>query len=232
MNSLAKSQSGVRPWAALGLAVMERSLADAKQEVSLDAQRALRDSLRDAKSPGEVSGYAVAVGIVKDTEAKLILREKLDKMGDDEARGYCAIGLGLMDDRGAIEQIQEVIQKSKYKPDLLKQAAIGLGLLGDKQIVDGLIEMLDQATGLSSQAAISSALGFIGDARSVDPLIAMLEANDKTDLARGFAAAALGIVADKEDLPWNTKISVNINYRANTKTLTSPDTGDGILDLL
>jgi hypothetical protein len=232
MNSLAKSQAGVRPWAALGLAVMERALGDAKQTVSLDAKRALRDSLRDSKSPAEVSGYAVAVGIVKDDEAKTILRDKLAKMGDDEARGYCAIGLGLMDDRGAIEQIQEVIQKSKYKPDLLKQAAIGLGLLGDKQIVDGLIDMLNQATGLSSQAAISSALGFIGDARSVDPLIGMLEDKQKTDLARGFAAAALGIVADKEDLPWNTKISVNINYRANTTTLTNPASGDGILDLL
>jgi hypothetical protein len=92
--------------------------------------------------------------------------------------------------------------------------------------------MLNQATGLSSQAAISSALGFIGDARSVDPLIAMLEDSQKTDLARGFAAAALGIVADKEDLPWNTKISVNINYRANTTTLTNPESGNGILDLL
>jgi len=43
---------------------------------------------------------------------------------------------------------------------------------------------------------------------------------------------ALGIVADKEELPWNTKISVNINYRANTQTLTSPDAGTGILDIL
>ncbi len=234
IDALARSQSGVRPWAALSLAVMERSLKDAKHPVSEDVLRALRDVLRDSKSPAEVAAYAVAVGVLKDDDAKtvLVLRDKLAKIGDDEARGYCAIGLGLMDDRGAIVQIQEVIQKSKYKPDLLKQAAIGLGLLGDKQIVDGLIDMLDQATGLSSQAAISSALGFIGDARSVDPLIGMLEDDQKTDLARGFAAAALGIVADKEELPWNTKISVNINYRANTTTLTNPDAGDGILDLL
>ena len=52
-----------------------------------------------------------------------------------------------------------------------------------------------------------------------------------TDSARGFAAVALGIVADKEPLPWNSKISTNINYRANTTTLTG-ETGTGILDIL
>jgi HEAT repeat protein len=92
--------------------------------------------------------------------------------------------------------------------------------------------MLGDASALSSQAAISSALGFIGDARSIDPLITMLQDKQKTDRARGFAAVALGIVSDKEDLPWNTKISVNINYRANTTTLTAADTGTGILDIL
>ena len=232
MTQLSKAQSTERPWAALGLAILERSLDDEKMPSSPDAKRALREALRDAKSGAEVGGYAIAVGIAKDSDSKAVLREKFERTSEDEARGYCAVGLGLLDDREAIEPITEIIAKSKYKPDLLKSAAIGLGLLGDKSIVDTLIEMLDNATGLSSQAALASALGFIGDARSVDPLIDMLEDDQKTALARGFAAAALGIVADKEELPWNTKISVNINYRANTTTLTSPDAGTGILDLL
>ena len=42
---------------------------------------------------------------------------------------------------------------------------------------------------------------------------------------------ALGIVADKEQLPWNAKFSVNINYRANTTTLTGGG-GTGLLDIL
>ena len=121
-------------------------------------------------------------------------------------------------------------KKSKYQPELLRSAAVGLGLLGDKQLVPDLIEMLANAQGLSAQAAISSALGFIGDSRSLDPLITMLEDSQKTDLARGFAAVALGIVADKEELPWNSKVAVGINYRANTTTLT--DQKGGILDIL
>ena len=59
----------------------------------------------------------------------------------------------------------------------------------------------------------------------------MLKKKEITDSARGFAAVALGIVADKEPLPWNSKISTNINYRANTTTLTSQE-ATGILNIL
>jgi HEAT repeat protein len=193
---------------------------------------ALRSAMKDAKAPQEVGALAVAIGITEDQGAKEVLREKLNSVSDDDAKGYVAVGLGLINDDGSKEAIQELIKKSKFKPDLLKSAAIGLGLLGDKSVVETLVTMLGDATGLSSQAAISSALGFIGDQRSIEPLVTMLKDTQKTSNARGFAAAALGIVADKEELPWNTKISVNINYRANTSTLTAPDSGTGILDIL
>jgi len=230
---LSKGKPETRSWAGLSLAVLERSLDDQKQVSSQESKTALQQALADSKTPSEVGALAIAVGIVRAQEAQDVLRDKFDKISEPEARGFAAIGLGLMNDRGAIPMITEVVKKSKYQPDLLKSAAIGLGLLGDKEIVTELIRMLEgEATGLSSQAAISSALGTIGDARSVEPLILMLEDKQKTDRARGFAAVALGIVADKEDLPWNTKISVNGNYRANTTTLTSPSEGTGILDIL
>jgi HEAT repeat protein len=106
-----------------------------------------------------------------------------------------------------------------------------LGLLGDKALVTTLISMLGEAKTLTTQAAIASALGFIGDNRSVDPLVVMLHDPSLTGAARGFAAVALGIVADKEPLPWNAKFSVDINYRANTTTLTG-ESGTGLLDIL
>ena len=74
-------------------------------------------------------------------------------------------------------------------------------------------------------------MGFIGDARSVDPLVGMLKDQELTGGARGFAAVALGIVAEKEELPWNAKFSVDINYRANTTTVTG-EKGTGLLDIL
>jgi HEAT repeat protein len=231
MTELGKAKVN-KAWVAIALGVMERSLSDNKYPANSDVKAALRLGLKEAKAPLDVGAFSIALGIAKDADSKDILRDKFNSVSEDEARGYAAVGLGLIEDLTAIETIQEVIRKSKYKPDLLKSAAIGLGLLGDKKICDDLITMLNEATGLSSQSAISSALGFIGDARSIEPLITMLNDKQKTDRARGFAAVALGIVADKEDLPWNTKISLNINYRANTPTLTSPVEGTGILDIL
>ena len=125
-----------------------------------------------------------------------------------------------------------MIETSKFRPGLLKQAAIGVGLLGDKSAVTGLVTMLRTAKGFAAQAAIANALGTIGDANSVAPLVEMLDDGSITDSARGFAAVALGIVCDKEDLPWNTKIAVDLNYRASTQTLTDASGGTGILDIL
>lgn len=234
-EKLTKGSTHIRPWAGLSIGVMERAIADntaGGQTPSSSQKETLRAALRDAKSPEEQGAYSIGCGIARDLEAKKALLDKLKEAAGDQTRGYVAVGLGLIGDRESIKPIQEIVKESKYKPELLKQAAIGLGLLGDRDLVQEMCQMLAEAKGLSAQAAIASALGFIGDSRSIDPLITMLKKKEGiTDSARGFVAVALGIVADKEPLPWNSKISVNINYRANTTTLTG-DNGTGILDIL
>ena len=232
LQQLARGRGGVKQWAGLAIGVLERALADAGRTVNTDSATALRSEVKDAKSSLDIGAFSIGAGVMGDLEAKEVLLAKLDTTRDPPARGFVAVSLGLLGAREAVEPIQEVVKSSKFQPDLLKSAAIGLGLLGDKNLVPELITMLDQARGLASQASIASALGFIGDVRSIDPLIAMLKDAEKTGQARGFAAVALGIVADKEPLPWNSKISININYRANTQTLTDSEQGTGILDIL
>jgi HEAT repeat protein len=235
LNSLTKGKTPVRPWAGLGIGVMEREALDGGQTPSTTSKEQVRTSLKDANSPTMIGAYAIACGIAKDVDSKELLRDKFKNAPGDEVKGNIAVALGLVDARDAVKEIEDVVRESKYKPALLKQAAIGLGLLGDKDLVPDLIKMLSDAKGYSSQAAIASALGFIGDSRSIDPLVEMLKREgtfkDITDSARGFAAVALGIVADKEPLPWYSKISTNINYRANTTTLTGNE-ATGILDIL
>lgn len=235
LNQLAKGNGASKPWAALGLGVLEHALARdgvAAGSATGTVKEQLRKALADAVRPELVGAYSIALGIAGDVEARGVLKDKLDAISEANARGYVAIGLGLVDARETIEDIQKVVRESKYKPDLLKSAAIGLGLLGDKALVPYLCDTLAEAKGLSSQAAIASALGFIGDSRSIDPLVAMLKRTQGiTAGARGFAAVALGIVADKEPLPWNAKLSIDVNYRASTSTLTG-EGGTGVLDIL
>jgi len=230
-STLTRGKGTLQPWAGLSIGVYGRALKDLDRADNADAARALRSVLEDEKSGSKLGAYSIAVGILKDKEAQETLLEKLDTTKEEDVRGYITVALGLMDAREAIAPIQEIIKESKYKHELLKQAAIALGLLGDKALVTDLITMLEEAKGLATQAALASALGTIGDYRSIDPLVAMLQNKDITDSARGFAAVALGIVADKEALPWNAKLSVDLNYRASTSTLNDTE-GTGILNIL
>ena len=145
---------------------------------------------------------------------------------------YLCIGLALMKNERSTELIRSVVHGAIRRPKLLQQAAIALGKLGDKSVTNELQDMLvnDPSRNLAKLSAISSALGFIGDRRTIGPLTAMLHDESITDLSRAFAAVALGGVADKEPLPWNSKIAVNLNYRAAVETLTNGSSG--ILDIL
>ncbi len=233
LERLASGASSTRCYAALALGVLERGAADAGAGQSGDVLLALRMSLDDARSPDEIGAFALALGLAHDTASIGTLRKQLDTVSDVEARGHVAVALGLVGDRASIQRIQEIVAKSKYRPDLLRNTALALGLLGDKALVPQLVDMLRNATGLAARAAIASALGLIGDRRSIEPLLAMLSDREHcTDLARAFAAVALGMCCDKELLPWNAKLAADSNYRASTATLYSPDTGTGILDIL
>ena len=139
------------------------------------------------------------------------------------------LGLGLLGERRAIESVREVVAGSKYKPELLWNAAIGLALLGDKDSVPQLLDMLREAKGLGSQAALASALGLVGDARSLEPLVAMAGDPSLTQGARTFATVALGLVCDRELLPWNFSVSEGVNYVAATPTLLG--SANGVLDI-
>jgi HEAT repeat protein len=233
LAQLSDGASATRCYAALALGVLERGAADARAPQSSEVLSALRRALDAARSPDEVGAFALALGVARDSSSVPVLRRQLEEMSDREARGHVAIALGLVGDRASIARIQALVAKSKYHPELLRNAAISLGLLGDKEVVPQLVDMLRNSNSLSARAAVASALGMIGDRRSLEPLMAMAaDREQSTDLARAFAAVALGMCGDKEILPWNAKLAADANYRANTSTLYSPDTGTGILDIL
>jgi len=236
LKQLSDGKSTIKPWAGLACGVMAAKLkgsdATSGSPAIASLQQAVRTALGDQSDPSRVGAFAISAGIMKDIEATKLLITKLGEEKQDDARGYVALGLGLMNAGDAKDAIQKVVEESKYRPDLLKQAAIALGLLGDKEVVPKLAVLLTESKSLATQASISSALGFIGDARSIDPLVTMLQNDQLTPTARGFAAVALGIVADKEPLPWNAKIGIDLNYRASTETLTNTSAGTGILDIL
>jgi HEAT repeat protein len=227
-----------KPWVAMGMGVysfakFEAERAAGKTPVPDEAfGSSLRAAIEDVSNLNAQSAFAVALGLCKYNNAADDLRALLVKNASkDDFAGYLCIGLALMNDTGAKEDIRNIVQKSIRRPDLLKQAAISLGKLGDKSVADELQKLLaDGEQNLAKLSAVASALGFIGDRRTIEPLRKMLFDEQLTELSRAFAAVALGGVGDKEPLPWNSKIGVNMNYRAAVETLT--DRQAGILDIL
>lgn len=235
-SSMKKSSTQYEPWCGLALGVMAFMLNDAGQAIPAVTMEATLAKFRKTRSPERKAAYAVSLGLMRNELAKSDIREAMDKTKDSQFRGYAAIALGLLDAREAMTYIGEVVDESKRDPDLLKQASIGLGLMKDRSAVDRLIAYLSPEDGkrprLAVLSAVATALGFIGDKNSVQPLVDTL-ANDRlTTLGRAFAAVSLGMVADKDQMPWNSIFGEDLNYRAAVFTLIDQSTGTGILDIL
>ncbi|MEW6073693.1 MAG: HEAT repeat domain-containing protein [Planctomycetota bacterium] len=231
LRQLGGGKSDMRPWAALGLALLGRADSARGDPGAAAIAGALRSELAGAGSPIEAGAVCIAAGLMRDPEAGPLLLATFQRLRDDLARGHAAVGLGLLEAREALESIRRVAEEATYRPDLLRELALALGLLGDRTVVDSLVEKLERSSSLSAQASLARALGRIGDHRAVRPLLALLEDSGEPAQARAFAAVALGILADPEELPWNTVLAVGVNYTAAPPTLFDLQ-GNGVLNLL
>jgi HEAT repeat protein len=236
MDNMKKSSTPYEPWCGLALGVMAFMLNDAGQAIHPSAMDATLDKFRKTKSPESKASYAIALGLMGNEQAKNDIRDSMDRVSETTYRGYAAIALGLLNAKEHMAYISEIVEESKREPDLLKQASIGLGLMKDRNAVSKLLGYLNPEDGkkprLAVLSAVATALGFIGDKNSVQPLVDTMGNDRITALGRAFAAVSLGMVADKDALPWNSVFGENLNYMAAVSTLVDQQTGTGILDIL
>lgn len=230
-NEALRGKSSSRPWAIVALGVLERRRADLGRKPNETARQVLREWLVSARSRNEVGAGALALGLARETRAEALLRSKLADTNEDTGQGYLALALGMIGSREAAPALRGIVQASRYRPQLLEHAAVALALLGDKECTTAITDLLREAKSLAEQAALARSLGLIGDARTVEPLLAMIAREDLTASTRGFAAVAVGGVADPSPLPWRTPIVEGINYCAVVPSLASGD-GTGIFEIL
>ncbi len=231
LEELARGKSRSRSWAALALGVLEFRLQEQGVEPAQAVREALRRAFANAAGPDESGACAVGLGLSGDAEGASALGERLAGPGDDILHGYFALGIGLSGNRALAEGVRTVSAGARYRPFLLQQCAIALALLGDKNLAPDLTSELRTATGQASQSWLAQALGMVGDARTVPVLVGMVRDHVLTDSARGNLTSALGIVCDKDDLPWYHALSSRVNWRAVTSTLIAGN-GTGVLEIL
>ncbi|MGB0954323.1 MAG: HEAT repeat domain-containing protein [Planctomycetota bacterium] len=235
VDKMKKSSTPYEPWCGLSLGVMVFLLQEKGEAIEPFVMEATLAKFNKEKSPDPKAAYAIALGLMKNEAAKGDIRAALEKSSVSSFRGYAAISLGLLNGREYLGYIGEVVDNAKRDPDLLKQASIGLGLMKDRNAVGKLLEFLDPTDGrpprLAVLSAVATALGFIGEKSSVQPLVDTMTNERLTDLGRAFASVSLGMVADKDDMPWNSVFGQDLNYRAAVSTLIDQQTGTGILDI-
>jgi HEAT repeat protein len=236
LRVLDQGTNSEKPWAvlALGVSLRDEVHADDRATESIDdVRRRLQEDLRRARDPSLVGALGIALGMSHTNEAADAMRSLLRKsVAKEEMSGYLAVGLAQMDDGPTRTMLGPLLAELRHRPTLRMFGALALGQRGDQGAADLLLQLLRASDGQDRnlKAALASAIGRIGDVRSIHPLRILVRDETRSVAIRAAAAAALGMLADDDALPWNAGYAAGTNYRAAPPTL--HDGANGIVDLL
>jgi HEAT repeat protein len=224
-------RSDDRSCAAIGLALLERGAAerDGPDAASLEL---LRDELAESRSPEAVSAFALALGLAGDRTAAPALRAELTRNSDPSVKGYLALALGMLRDPSAAEDLEELLRRSRFRPEIVQPVSRALAMLGSPKVEDRLLQLLSEAGSSASKSVLAIGLANVGGTRSMAALIAEVRRETLPEAARAITLAALGRLADLREHPWTFTVSRSANPVGAVTTLISPLAGDGLLDLL
>ena len=164
--------------------------------------------------------FAIALGLMGYEAANKEIIEVVNSNAHAHLRGECAQALGLMRCREAIPSLRSLI-KDCNDTAVRTSGAIALGLIGDQEAIKVLDELMKDSTGnVTVSGAALRGLGLIGNGSVVSGLGAVLNNKDERQTAvRAYAAAALGLLGDKDEIPALALLSENQNYVSQTGTL-------------
>ncbi len=208
-----KPASLMQPFAALGMGLIGRSMANPPEET---IKKPLREKFEAGGAPRPRGAYAIASGLVRDKLAVPTLTEVLEESNDSKLKGYSAVALGMIGDQNAKEAVRTALTTDNDR-NVRVRTAIAAGLMGDATVIDELVKILE--SGEESQYVLGSvalALGQIGDERAIDPLLRISADADKKfpEITRALATVALGQISDRRDVPVLARVARDINFRA------------------
>ncbi len=144
-------------------------------------------------------GLGLAAMDLDQTE-KAPLQEKIRNTlartsGDVEARGALCIALGMLRDKVAAPQLEEIL-KNEREAKLRGTAAVALGLVGERAAQESVRAALgEKEPELRVDAAIAA--GLLRDGNAVPMLVAILQDDRSSQFVLGSVAMALGQIGDQ-----------------------------------
>jgi HEAT repeat protein len=200
---------GERDFAALGLGILGRGLADAQSKGRIAAM--LRGDFESREDADFRGALATALGLLGDAKAVPGMRSVLRDRGNPDLRAHCALALGLL---GATEAAADLraMATEKGEPVLQREAALALGLLGDPAAAPALADLLGKANSEYVRASAAQALGQIGGEDAARALASLLLDPAASNAARGQAAVGLGLMLDPRPVGGLAAISPGLDY--------------------
>jgi len=209
-QALADGTPDEQAFGALGLALLAK-----RRDAARPASEVLRSAFLRARSADVRGAICIALGIVGSDDAIPVLSSLLPSRSNPELRGYAAIGLGMLEARDALPVIRRTLEESSREPELQRATAIALGLMGDRSASRLLVERIRNARTEFVKGSAARALGHLGDTAAVGTLIEIAADREGAPyLARAHAVVALGVLAERTDLPVLHVLGRDLNYRA------------------
>jgi HEAT repeat protein len=231
LRQLSRVRGETLAWTALAAGILENGAEERGEVPSSAVAEALRDGLRHNRSAETSGALSLALGLLGDGESQAILLDRMLGAGEATARGYAALALGMLGEQEARDPMRAALEASVLQPFALQQIAIGLSLLGDQETGQRLFQLLENSSSPELQASIAATLGWIKDPRSLDDLAKRLSDERVSTISRAWTAVAIGRICDQDDLPWNGRVAVGVNYDVVFPTLIEPEFSTGLLDL-
>ena len=230
-----RSSTADEPWAGLALGVLG---FETWQAASLDFPRAAalaaHAKFLETNAPTRKACYALVLGLLGHHEAGDDIAAAMRESPDRGFRGHAAVALGLLGAAGHREMLLEQLSEVRNHPEALERTAVGLARMHEQRVGDALLGMLrvdEDWAGLAVFSSATFALGRLGDRAAVATLIEAAEDASAPPLRHAFVAVALGMIGDKDDLPYAAHFAEDLDYRADAGLLYDPEQQTGILDL-
>lgn len=210
-SSLAKANSDMRPWLALGLGLCERSLGGGRN-VPLLIEQVAHESNVDTRG-----AYLIALGLTGDPRALEPLSKALAQ-APVQVAAQAALALGLSRLPDAQPVLRQALRSSN-SPIVQQKAALGLGILGDRSAVPDLLELIRSSRDpyVASSAAIGVA--FMGDEDAIGPLLHLIRSEGPRGVATTYAVVAVGQLFDSERRPALARLASGDNYLARSSAV-------------
>ena len=201
-RALAEGDVSERPFAAL-------ALATAGDRASEPAIRAV---LGAPGNPGHRGAAAVALGILADAKSLPDLRALAFSKADAALRIHAFTGLALQADEESAPALRRALEEEP-EPRLRLAAAVALAILQDAGARPALERLAEKGESTAVRANAAYFLGVAGGPPAAPTLARLLADTRQPVLVRTFAAAGLGVLADRSPLPVLSSLGADGNFR-------------------